>query len=65
MKIFPLILEIIWLILAIFFFTMGIYNTYLQGIGKSYMLFILFITSLLMYLLRRNRRLKQNNPEVK
>jgi hypothetical protein len=52
------IIEIVWLVLAIFCLAMGTYASIRIGFDQSYMFYILSVMALLMYLLRRYRRLK-------
>lgn len=43
----------LWLVLAIACFVFGVYQTLVQGFGKSYMFFILGTISLIMFYIRR------------
>lgn len=58
-QILPGILEIAWLSAAILSMLAGIHKTYFQGLVNSYPFFIIFLLSLLMYLNRRNQRIKK------
>ena len=49
-------LEFLWFAILIVAFSLGIYETYKQGFGRSYPLFILAFIASLMYLLRRGIR---------
>ncbi|MGE0077730.1 MAG: hypothetical protein AB7S48_07720 [Bacteroidales bacterium] len=50
-------LELIWLGLAIFCLSVGIYATIKSGFSVSYMFFILSVLAVAMYYMRRRRRL--------
>jgi hypothetical protein len=52
------ILEIFWLIVAIATGFMGLYAMFTRGFMNSYMFFLMAILSILLFLARRNLRLK-------
>ncbi|MBN1989126.1 MAG: hypothetical protein JW783_07020 [Bacteroidales bacterium] len=51
------VLETIWIVLAVVCLGMGIYATSKAGIGQSYMFFLLSVLALLMFVARRRKRL--------
>jgi membrane protein implicated in regulation of membrane protease activity len=51
------ILELIWLGLAVFCIGVGIYATINTGFQTSYMFFVLSALAIIMYFIRRRRRL--------
>lgn len=57
MSILPRVLEIIWLVLAAVCLGFAIYATVTVGFSQSYMFFILALVALLMFFIRRHRRL--------
>jgi hypothetical protein len=60
-KFAALVLEIIWLALVIFCLGTGTIETWKNGIGRSYIFFILAAVSVSMYLYRRNKRLQNKD----
>lgn len=54
------ILETAWLAVAVLSLTVFIYDTWLNGFGKSYRFSIMFIFAMFVYLLRRKNRLNSN-----
>ena len=56
----PVILEYIWAALAVFCLILGIHSTIKLGIGFSYMYFVLSVLALIMFLIRRWKRLKDS-----
>ncbi|KAF5079689.1 hypothetical protein DSECCO2_126820 [anaerobic digester metagenome] len=51
------VLETIWVILAVVCLGMGIYATSKAGLEQSYMFFLLSVLALLMFFARRRKRL--------
>ena len=52
------ILEIIWLVVTVLCLAMAIHSTVIHGIKQSYIKFAFALLGFLMYLIRRNKRLK-------
>jgi len=58
MKNLAYILELIWLSLAVICLGIGSYSLFSSKAESNYIFFVLSVIAFLMYLLRRNRRLK-------
>lgn len=58
-----LLLEILWLGMAVFALGAGIHKTYQQGFAESYLFFIIVVISVLMYFYRRNLRKKHHTKK--
>lgn len=56
----PVILEYIWAALAVLCLILGIHSSIKLGFGVSYMYFALSVLALIMFLVRRWKRLKDN-----
>ena len=54
------ILEVLWLIIFVITLAMGIFNTMKAPLKDTYMFFIMSFLSLLLYLARRNLRIKES-----
>jgi len=52
------ILEIFWLIIAILSLGAGIHQTITEGLGESWLFFLITVVGFLMFFLRRNLRKK-------
>lgn len=50
------VMEVIWIILALICIGFGVYSTLKVGFSQSYMFFILSIVAVLMFMLRRYKR---------
>jgi cell division protein FtsW (lipid II flippase) len=61
LKKFLYVLEITWLIVAIFSFMFAAYRTHYFGIKESYPLYIIFVISVVMYFYRRKIRQANKN----
>lgn len=61
MKKLAYILELIWLFLAMLCLAIGIYSLIATKVEANYMFFVLSIVAFLMFLLRRNKRLKETH----
>jgi len=57
------ILEVTWLIIGVIAILIGVYETYTKGIGEGYLFFIFTLIAGLMYMLRRNRRIKMERED--
>jgi hypothetical protein len=58
-----LILEYVWLALAIFATLYGIYKSSQQGLGKHYVFFIISAIAAFMFILRRAMRKFKDNDK--
>jgi len=59
-----IILEYVWLVLAIFAALYGIYKSSRQGLNESYMFFIISAIAAFMYMLRKAmRKFKENDKK--
>lgn len=57
--------EILWAVMAVVSLVAGIHKTYNHGFQKSLLFFGFVILSLIMYMLKRNMRIKNdNNPDL-
>ncbi|MDX9695617.1 MAG: hypothetical protein RBT49_07475 [Bacteroidales bacterium] len=57
-------LEILWLISSLLCIVTGIHQTINESLNKSFVFFILAILSFLMFLFRRNLRLKKSDEKT-
>ena len=58
------ILEVFWLIVAVFTLATGIHSTLKHGFRNSYMFFIMTALALLLYLARRALRMKNSSDNT-
>lgn len=58
-----LIIEIVWLILAILSLAAGVHKTYISNINESYPFFIITVISIFIYVLRRFLRLSAQRKD--
>jgi len=54
-------IEILWLVTTVLCIATGVHQTIYESLNKSYPFFIFAVLSFLMYLFRRNTRLKKTS----
>ncbi|PLX08880.1 MAG: hypothetical protein C0594_05920 [Marinilabiliales bacterium] len=60
-----LILEIVWLVVAIASLTAGIHKTTKHGFSESYLFFIMALVAILVYSFRRHLRIRRKLEDDK